>query len=100
MGEGCTVTAAVSACLLPASHLPPTCPLLASYLPPTCLLPAPYLPPALAGVPVIEQFEGTWAGAAAGILRHHDSTRIHFSDTGGRLMRLVLTAPPFPANPA
>ena len=37
-----------------------------------------------AGVPVIEQFEGTWAGAAAGILRHHDSTRIHFSDTGAR----------------
>ena len=35
-----------------------------------------------AGVPLIEQFEGTWAGAAAGLLQHHDSTRIHFSDTG------------------
>ena len=35
-----------------------------------------------AGVPLIEQFEGTWAGAKAGLLRHHDSTRIHFSDTG------------------
>ena len=40
-----------------------------------------------AGVPVIEQFEGTWAGAGAGILRHHDSTRIHFSDTGARPMQ-------------
>ena len=37
---------------------------------------------AAAGVPLLEQFEGTWAGSQAGLLRHHDSTRIHFSDTG------------------
>ena len=33
-------------------------------------------------MPLLEQFEGTWAGSQAGLLRHHDSTRIHFSDTG------------------
>lgn len=35
-----------------------------------------------AGVPLVGQFEGTWAGARAGLLRHHDTTKIHFADNG------------------
>ena len=50
---------------------------------------------AAAGVPLLEQFEGTWAGSQAGLLRHHDSTRIHFSDTGrAYLAQLTLNALP------
>ena len=48
-----------------------------------------------AKVAVIDSFSGTWAGMHAGVMAHHDSTRIHFSDTGrAYLAQLTLNALP------
>ena len=33
-------------------------------------------------VATLDGFEGFWDGAHRGLLQHHDSTRIHFSDLG------------------
>ena len=42
---------------------------------------------------VVDGFEGTWDGVRSGLLAHHDSTRIHFSDTGRAfLAQLTLNA--------
>ena len=56
---------------------------------------APVAKAASAGI--IDNFPGTWAGARElNLLRHHDSTRIHFSDTGRAfLAQLTLNAVPF-----
>ena len=54
---------------------------------------------------VLDSFSGTWSGVHAGCLAHHDSTRIHFSDTGRAylaqltLNALALTLPRPPALP-
>ena len=46
-------------------------------------------------VGVIDSFSGTWSGVRAGVMAHHDSTRIHFSDTGrAYLAQLTLNALP------
>ena len=48
-----------------------------------------------AGVALLSQFAATWSGARLGVLRHHDTTRIHFSDAGRRfLAQLTLNALP------
>ena len=39
-----------------------------------------------AGVALLSQFAATWSGARLGVLRHHDTTRIHFSDAGRRFL--------------
>lgn len=52
---------------------------------------------------VVDSFPGTWSGAQSGLMRHHDSTRIHFSDTGRAfLAQLTLNALPLllPRPPA
>ena len=51
---------------------------------------------AAADVGLIDAFPGTWAGTRAGLMAHHDSTRIHFSDTGRSfLAQLTLNALPW-----
>ena len=48
-----------------------------------------------ASVGLIDSFSGTWGGVRAGVMAHHDSTRIHFSDTGRAfLAQLTLNAIP------
>jgi hypothetical protein len=59
-----------------------------------------------AGTAVVDNFAGTWTGVRAGLMAHHDSTRIHFSDTGRAylaqltLNALALLLPPTPRQPA
>jgi hypothetical protein len=51
---------------------------------------------AAAGVGLIDAFPGTWEGTKAGVMAHHDSTRIHYSDTGRIfLAQLTLNAMPW-----
>jgi len=46
-------------------------------------------------VSLLDSFDGTWSGAHSGLFAHHDSTRIHFSDTGRAfLAQLTLNALP------
>ena len=46
-----------------------------------------------ASVAVLDNFAGTRAGVRLGVMAHHDSTRIHFSDTGRAfLAQLTLNA--------
>ena len=46
-------------------------------------------------VTLLDSFDGTWSGAHSGLFAHHDSTRIHFSDTGRAfLAQLTLNALP------
>ena len=48
-----------------------------------------------AAVGVLDSFAGTWSGVRQGVMAHHDSTRIHFSDTGrAYLAQLLLNALP------
>ena len=48
-----------------------------------------------ASVGVVDSFSGTWSGVRGGVMAHHDSTRIHFSDTGrAYLAQLTLNALP------
>ena len=48
-----------------------------------------------ASAAVVDSFPGTWTAAQLGLVRHHDSTRIHFSDTGRAfLAQLTLNAMP------
>ena len=48
---------------------------------------------------LIDSFTGTWSGMHAGVMAHHDSTRIHFSDTGrAYLAQLTLNAMPLLLN--
>jgi hypothetical protein len=48
-----------------------------------------------AAVSMVDSFSGTWSGVAGHVMAHHDSTRIHFSDTGrAYLAQLTLNALP------
>lgn len=52
-----------------------------------------------AGATLLDSFSGTWEGVRAGVMAHHDSTRIHFSDTGrAYLAQLTLNAMPLVAG--
>ncbi|KAL1514628.1 hypothetical protein AB1Y20_003722 [Prymnesium parvum] len=42
-----------------------------------------------AGVALLDAFDAFWEGAHQGLLRHHDSTRIHYSDSGRFLLAQV-----------
>lgn len=52
-----------------------------------------------AGISVLDGFDAFWDGARRGFLKHHDSTLIHFSDSGRLLLaQLTLGALPHILN--